>query len=375
MKKLSVFSALSVALLVLACASAKSVQTKRTDIFVSNKDGYSEYHSPALLVTGKGALLVFVAGQNGDLNNKESDILLKRSLDNGVTWDDARKIVSGNGHEINSPIPVLDRVKGVVWLMMLHDDKNVLVMRSEDDGETWNEPVDVTKDVLPPSWEKFIIGPGHGIQLNSGKLVVPCKHIDNEEKKSCAVISGDSGETWSRSEPLEDILQMPNGNKEKDAKIYLDMRNNFTMKQLDSKPDYAELPDMNLALIYEIGENRPGEKITLSLMMIGQDQTPTHTETQKDDSHRFDHITFLDNSGESPENAVIIQNARGEQDGVASEYYYLDIKFGRRGRDWQLSSQSLISVDGKKYDKMDIKLSDGTEKTIFFDITGFFGKM
>lgn len=87
-----------------------------------------------------------------------------------------------------------------------------------------------------------------------------------------------------------------------------------------------------------------------------------------------DHITFSDNSGQSIDDAIVIQNAKGEDDGVASEYYYLEQKYGERKVDWDLEYQSLVNEGDRSYDKMDIQLYDGTEITIYFDITDFFGK-
>ena len=86
------------------------------------------------------------------------------------------------------------------------------------------------------------------------------------------------------------------------------------------------------------------------------------------------YITFVGNSSGSTEGAIKILHAKGEDDGVASEYYYLQSKYGRPKVDWNLNSQSTVVVDGRAYDKMDIQFSDSTRRTIYFDITEFFGK-
>ena len=57
-----------------------------------------------------------------------------------------------------------------------------------------------------------------------------------------------------------------------------------------------------------------------------------------------------------------------------SEYVYLNAKYGLRGLDWELVQQALLTENGREYDQMDLKLFDGTEKTLYFDITEFFGK-
>lgn len=79
-------------------------------------------------------------------------------------------------------------------------------------------------------------------------------------------------------------------------------------------------------------------------------------------------------NGESIERAIVI-DAENEVTGVLAEYEYLEKRFGKRGKDWKLNMQSLIEENKKMYDMMDLTLSDGTEKTIYFDITSFFGKL
>ena len=89
----------------------------------------------------------------------------------------------------------------------------------------------------------------------------------------------------------------------------------------------------------------------------------------------YSHISFSNDSGESIEDAIVIINATGEEDGVNSEYYYLEKRFGKQGVDWDREMQSLIGgEDGRFYDKMDIRLSSGEMISIYFDITDFYGK-
>ncbi|MHA1379231.1 MAG: hypothetical protein ACTSRG_12685 [Candidatus Helarchaeota archaeon] len=85
-------------------------------------------------------------------------------------------------------------------------------------------------------------------------------------------------------------------------------------------------------------------------------------------------VDFIENSGESIETAIIIKNAPNHFEGVNSEYVYLSNKFGGKGKNWNLERQALLEIEGKYYDKMEIFLSEGTKKTIFFDISDFYGK-
>jgi len=84
-------------------------------------------------------------------------------------------------------------------------------------------------------------------------------------------------------------------------------------------------------------------------------------------------ITFEGGSGDTIETAVIIRGASTHSVGVDAEYRYLEQQFGTRTVDWEPGLQSLIKTDDRKYDKIDIRLSDGSHQTVYFDITEFFG--
>lgn len=89
----------------------------------------------------------------------------------------------------------------------------------------------------------------------------------------------------------------------------------------------------------------------------------------------YAHISFSDNSGQSMEDAIVIMNATGEDDGLGSEYYYLEKRFGGDAVRWGDISQSLVGDEmGRSYDVLEVPLTTGETVTIYFDITDFYGK-
>ena len=78
--------------------------------------------------------------------------------------------------------------------------------------------------------------------------------------------------------------------------------------------------------------------------------------------------------GSSLDKAIRIEGARNESEGLAAEYAWLAQEFGVQEKDWTLVMQSLMHDKGRSYDQMIVKIADGTEKEIYFDITDFFGK-
>ena len=79
-------------------------------------------------------------------------------------------------------------------------------------------------------------------------------------------------------------------------------------------------------------------------------------------------------SGESPEDPIIIEGVSDNFEAVKAEYSYLSSKFGNRGVDWKLNQQSLMEINGRMMDKIDIELADKSEVSIYFDITEYFGQ-
>ncbi|MBN1323623.1 MAG: hypothetical protein JW986_06440 [Methanotrichaceae archaeon] len=87
------------------------------------------------------------------------------------------------------------------------------------------------------------------------------------------------------------------------------------------------------------------------------------------------YIAFTGGDGSSTMNAVEVQNAFGDRDGVAAEYYYLGKHFGQQGTNWDLEGQSLVTEGDRYYDKMDLNITEASSRTVYFDITGFYGEI
>ncbi|MDD5571133.1 MAG: hypothetical protein PHD97_08250 [Bacteroidales bacterium] len=75
------------------------------------------------------------------------------------------------------------------------------------------------------------------------------------------------------------------------------------------------------------------------------------------------------NDGSSFENAIVI-NEKTESAGVGAEHTWLNKNYPG----CKLIKQTLANHDKKPYDIMDIKTTDGEKKSIYFDISNFFGK-
>jgi len=141
-----------------------------------------------------------------------------------LIWDDGKNTV-GN------PCPVVDRQTGTIWLPFCRNNKRVFITKSTDDGATWSPPEEITKSVSKPEWTWYATGPGHGIQLKSGRLLIPCDHKINNATKvnpqwyfSHAFYSDDHGKTWQRGGTLGEKTNECEAVETENGEIYLNIR-------------------------------------------------------------------------------------------------------------------------------------------------------
>lgn len=219
----------------------------KTELFTSNTRGYRRYRIPALVVSTLGTVLAFCEGRRRTgMDDDEIDILLRRSVDGGMTWDDRRKIVSDGDRTCGNLCPVVDRETGATLLTFCKDNQQVFVTRSDDDGLTWSEPEEITASVKDPSWSYLGTGPGHGIQLLSGRLLIPSWSDTSpgpttwreppptwgKIQTSFAMFSDDGGNTWQRGEDLsKDASDECEAVKLNDGSVYMAARSRQNKKR------------------------------------------------------------------------------------------------------------------------------------------------
>ena len=80
-------------------------------------------------------------------------------------------------------------------------------------------------------------------------------------------------------------------------------------------------------------------------------------------------VTYAGGDGSTLEKAVIVQT-NSNMEGVRAEYAWLSQHYPY-SKD---ISQTLLHKNGKSYDLLKIRTSNGQEVDIYFDISAFFGK-
>lgn len=259
-------------------------------------DGVVRYRIPGLARTNDNTLLAVYDIRHDSHSDLQGniDIGVSRSTDGGLTWEamrtgldmgqygglpqkyngvsDANILVDKNSNDIylagcwmsgvidkktKKPIDHLTDTS-TAWnhqwykhgsLQGYDIDKTAQFMmaKSTDDGRTWGDPVNITRQVKRKKWHLLAPAPGSAITLDDSTLVFPTQGKNRWQKPfSSITYSKDGGQSWQTSKPsyrnttenmvvqLSDgrIMQNMRDNRNKKNKSDTNGRAIFTTKNL-----------------------------------------------------------------------------------------------------------------------------------------------
>lgn len=203
-------------------------------VYRAGADGYFSYRIPALLRTPKGTLLAFAeARKNSPSDSGDIDMVVKRSTDGGKSWSKQELVADKGVDTIGNPCPVMDRRTGTIVLPLTANPgasdkqdlisnkgtRTVWITESKNDGLTWSSPREISQQVKKADWTWYATGPGIGIQLRDGRIVIPCNHrvMGSETSYSHAMFSDDAGKSWKSGQAVAEktnecqVVELPNG--------------------------------------------------------------------------------------------------------------------------------------------------------------------
>lgn len=202
-------------------SSAAEPLLEKGEVFPAGLNGIALYRIPGIVVTARGTVLAYCEARRDSKSDwGEIEVHLRRSSDGGKTWEPAQLIAhraeriegnsrqrAGSEHEqtVNNPVAIIDRITGHIEFLYCVNYARCFSMHSADDGLTWSEPKEITAAFEPfrakYPWTAIATGPGHGIQLRSGRLVVPIwlaygQAGDHAPSAAATIYSDDHGKSW-----------------------------------------------------------------------------------------------------------------------------------------------------------------------------------
>lgn len=219
---------------VAACLAAPGeTVAHKTTLFTAGEAGYVAYRIPAIVVTPQQTVLVAAEGRKNSRSDwGHIDMFYRRSQDSGLTWEPARVLVAqsdlpagfkpnpatAKGRErtsdftISNATWVADHRSGKTLFLFCGEYLRAFVVESTDGGATFSKPREITEAFEGfrrrdhYHWRVIATGPGHGVQLASGRLVVPVwistADGSNAHHPSVAgtIYSDDGGAIWQAGE-------------------------------------------------------------------------------------------------------------------------------------------------------------------------------
>jgi sialidase-1 len=134
----------------------------------------------------------------------------------------AQKLGKDGEVAYHNPVAIADQSGAVHFLFCIQYNR-CFYTRSDDDGQTFGKPREITAafEAFRPeyAWQVLATGPGHGIQLRNGRLLVAVWLSKgtggHAHRPSCVstIVSDDAGLTWKRSSIVCDDPQPANPNE------------------------------------------------------------------------------------------------------------------------------------------------------------------
>ena len=163
-----------------------------TPLFSPGDQPGRSYRIPAMLVLPGDTVLAFAESRQEAMSDLlDIDIVLRRSVDAARTWGPIEIVQDLGTQTVHSPSPVFDASTDTVWLAYCTDYSTLFLTSSPDRGTTWTAARNLSNEIGIPNGTWCHNGPGNGIVLPTGRLVIPTDQGDPR-----ALFSDDHGVTW-----------------------------------------------------------------------------------------------------------------------------------------------------------------------------------
>lgn len=206
------------------------------DLFEAGKGGYMTYRIPGMVTLGDGTVLAYAeARKDGAGDWADIDLLLRRSGDGGRTWAEPLLIADAGKLTTNNIVAIPGKGRHEVHIVYCVNYARAFYRHSADSGRSFSEPVEITGTFEGfrerYNWNVVATGPGHGIRLRSGRLLIPVWLSTGGKAHRPSVVStiysDDGGRSWQAGEIVQGELVNPSETAAvelKDGRVMLNIR-------------------------------------------------------------------------------------------------------------------------------------------------------
>ncbi|KAK3523952.1 hypothetical protein QTP70_016756 [Hemibagrus guttatus] len=204
------------------------VDPPKTTLFSKEPSGIT-YRIPALIYINDTQTFLAFAEKRTSPRDIDATLLVMRrgTRQNGsIQWSPVQELNTAclTGHRTMNPCPVYEKESKTLFLFFIcvegktteneqictgKNKARLCYVTSKDSGQNWSSVEDLTKKVIGDeirNWATFAVGPGHGIQMKSGRLIIPAyvyyihhrifHFLLRVTSHAFAFYSDDRGTTW-----------------------------------------------------------------------------------------------------------------------------------------------------------------------------------
>ena len=328
-------------------AHGRESEPRTRSLFVSGENDTHTYRIPAIVTATNGDLIAACDARRKNaadlMHQRTIDIVFRRSSDNGKTWTPIELLEHRDDGGCSDPSLLVDKTTGDIFCFynFMSRDKTdkefrFIVHRSEDNGVTWNEPVDFTDQVAGDELKgsfKFVTS-GRGIQTRDGVLMHNYVRVGEGITLFRSTDHGDTWSSFSDVEPADEskLVQLADGslmiNSRKEVGKRFEHRSNDGGKTWSTKPFGLVDPQCNASILAmtAVGDGFSKNRLLFCNAASAKGRKNLTLQISYDDAATWSHSKIID-AGPSAYSELTI--LRDGSIGILYEPGYKKVRFVR----------------------------------------------